>query len=215
MTKQTIAAAFLSIASALVVTSSAQAQLLYATPSLGEFQSPDSYDFSGAGNYPPSTYQNIGTFTFTPIPIAGVVSVTISGAFGFPFNTTTALSDYYLGDSTDGEEAVEVAECDSASANCYSGEEGPYNWSLTLDSTEIADLANGLEDGSIDFGYTWDQGTPPISDPIFGDSNGYDLQYVNAGAATLQVAYSPEPATVLFCFSGIAGILALRRFRRV
>lgn len=214
MSKQTIAAVFLSFAATFLVTASAQAQLLYATATIDEFQSPDSYDFSSPSNLPPTTYQYIGTFSFTPISAANVSSLTISGSFGNDYGLTTVLSDYYLGDTTDGEEAVEVAECDNTSDNCYSGQEGPYSWSLTLDAGQIADLATGLADGSIDFGYTWDQDTPPISDPTFGDANGYDLQYVNAGAATLDV-YTPEPATFLFCFGGFAGIAALRRLRNV
>ncbi len=52
--------------------------------------------------------------------------------------------------------AVEVAACDSISANCYSGQEGPYSWSATLTQAEIAALAPALAAGSIDFGYTWD-----------------------------------------------------------
>jgi hypothetical protein len=212
MNKQTIAAVVLSFA-ALIVTSSAKADII-STP---EFQSPDSYDFSGPGNFPPAAYQNIGTLDFTAITDIAAGSVTISGTFGnLDYNLTTALSDYYLGDTTgDGEEALEVATCDDASLNCYSGEEGPYAWSLTLDAAQIADLSNGLANGALDFGYTWDQNTPPIPDAIFGDSNGYDPQYVEAGPATLNAYTTPEPATFLFCFLGIAGIVVLRRFRTV
>jgi hypothetical protein len=106
-----------------------------------------------------------------------------------------------------------VAQCDSLSANCYSGQQGPYSWSFTLSGGQITALANGLANGSIDFGYTWGQGTPAISDPFFGDANGYDPQFVNAGAATLEV-FSPEPATFFFGFSGLCGIIILRRFRK-
>ncbi|MGD1071648.1 MAG: hypothetical protein ABSB15_16040 [Bryobacteraceae bacterium] len=214
MTKKPLKSALLFIAATFALTASAQAGYLYAAVSTLEYQSANGYDFSGAGNYPPTTYQNIGTFSFTPILAADLSSITISGTFGNEdYGSTTALSDYFLGDSADGEEAVGVAQCDSASANCYSGQNGPYNWSLTLNAAQIADLANGLLSGSIDFGYTWDQGTPAISDPIFGDQNGYDLQYVNAGPATLDL-YTPEPATVFYCFSGLAAVAAFRRFRK-
>jgi len=215
MTRKTITTAFFSIAATLIVTSSAQAGSLIATASTAEYQSPLGYDFSDPSDDPPTSYQNIGTFAFTPITSLGSVGyLTISGTFGnMDYGLTTALSDYFLGDAADGEQAVEVAQCDSALANCYSGQQGPYTWSFTLEGAQITALANGLANGRIDFGYTWGQGTPAIPDPFFGDANGYDPQYVNAGPATLDV-YTPEPATVLFCVSGLAGIVALRRSRK-
>jgi hypothetical protein len=157
MIRKTITAAFLSIAATLVATSSAQAGAVIATASTPEYQSPVGYDFSDPSDDPPTTYQNIGTFTFAPITSIGSVGyVTISGTFGNPdYGLTTALSDYFLGDAADGEQAVEVAQCDSPSANCYSGQQGPYSWSLTLAGGQITALANGLANGSIDFGYTW------------------------------------------------------------
>lgn len=216
MNKQIITALVLSVA-ALGVTSSAKADIVYASASTSEFQSPDSYDFSGPGNFPPSSYQEIGTFNFLPITDTNVSSITISGSFGnLGYNSTTALSDYFLGDSIDGEQAVGVAQCDDPSLDCYSGQEGPYNWSLTLNAAEIASLSSGLQNGSIDFGYTWGQNSQPSPDFLGGgDANGYDLQYVEGGAATLTVYTTPEPATFLICFSGIAGVVILRRLRRV
>jgi hypothetical protein len=212
MTRQTIAAVF-SVAATLAAASSAKAGLI-ATASIAEYQSPVGYDFSDPNDDPPTTYQNIGTFTFAPVSTGSVGSITISGTFGNPdFGFTTALSDYFLGDATDGRQAVKVAQCDSASANCYSGQEGPYAWSFRLTGAQITALASGLAHGSIDFGYTWGQGTPAISDPFFGDANGFDPQFVNAGAATLAV-FSPEPATVFFAFGGLAGILTLCRSRK-
>ena len=175
-TKQIISKALLSIAVAFIATASAQASLIV-TASTPEFQSPDSYDFSGSGNFPPTTYQNIGTFTFAPIPF-DVNSITISGTFGnLDYNSTTALADFYVGDATDGETAVNVAGCDSASADCYSGQSGPYFWTVTLSGAQLTSLSYGLTHGSIDFGYIWSQNTPAQMDAIGGDANGYDLQF--------------------------------------
>jgi hypothetical protein len=208
MIKQTSSAVFLSIVASLVLTTPAHAGDIIAT--IGSYDSPDGYDFVTTS--PPTTYQLIGTFAFTIPTGESATNITISGSFGNGDGTTTALSDYYLGFGGD-EEAVVVANCDSTSANCYSGQEGPYNWSATLTQAEIADLAPALAAGSIDFGYTWDSTTPPFSDPL--SPTGYDDQYVYAGAATLDITPSPEPATVLFCFSGLAGLAAFRRFRKL
>jgi hypothetical protein len=78
-----------------------------------------------------------------------------------------------------------------------------------LTGAEITDLAPALAAGSIDFGYTWDASPPAEPVYFFGSPT---LQYVYAGEATLEIA--PEPATVLFCVSGLAGLAAFRRFRK-
>lgn len=108
-----------------------------------------------------------------------------------------------------------MANCDSVSANCYSGQEGPYAWSATLTQAQIASLASALTAGSLDFSYTWDSNTPPVADGL--SQTGYDQQYVYAGAPTIniQLTQTPEPATVLICLGGLAGIAALRRLRKV
>jgi hypothetical protein len=170
------------------------------------YDSPDGYDFSST--FPPSGSTTIGTYTFAPengLPDA----ITISGTFGNGDVPVTALSDYYLGFAGD-ETAVEVAACDSISADCYSGQEGPYAWTATLTQEEIADLAPGLAGGSLDFTYTWGN-SPAIQDAF--SPTGFDDQYVYAGATTLDIA--PEPATLLFCFSGLAGLAAFRRFGKL
>jgi hypothetical protein len=211
MTKQTLITAVLCIGAAFVLTTPAHAGDIIAT--VGSYDGPNGYDY--VTTTPPTSYQLIGTFTFTIPAGESAADVTISGTFGNGDSPTTALSDYYLGFSGD-EEAVEVANCDSILANCSSGQEGPYTWSATLTQAQIADLAPALTDGSIDFGYTWDSSPPaqPVPDPFFSPT-GYDAQYVYAGAATLDITPSPEPATVLFCFSGLAGLAAFRRFRKL
>jgi hypothetical protein len=151
MTKQILALAVLCIGAAFVLTTSAHAGEVVAT--LGSWDSPDSYDFETS--FPPTTYQSIGTFTFTIPAGATAASVTISGSFGNGDSGTTALSDYYLGFAGD-EEAVEVAACDNILADCYSATEGPTTWTATLTQAEISVLATALANGSIDFGYTWD-----------------------------------------------------------
>jgi len=208
MTNQKLATALFSIGAVIVLTGPAQADIIVNTQS---YDSPNGYDYSTT--FPASGSTTIGTYTFTPT--TGASAITISGTFGNGDVPNTALSDYYLGFSGD-EEAVEVASCDSILANCYSGQEGPYAWSTTLTQQQIAVLAPALAAGSIDFTYTWDSAPPaqPISD-IFSPT-GFDDQYVYAGASTLDIATSsaPEPATVLFCFGGLAGVAVLRRFRK-
>jgi hypothetical protein len=203
MAKGKLTAAILFLGSAFVLTTSARADIV----TLPSYDSPDGYDF--AATFPPGGSTIIGTFTFTPFTPDADTAITISGSFGNGDVPTTALSDYYLGFSTD-EAAVEVAACDSILANCYSGEEGPYSWAITLTQPEIASLATGLEAGSLDFSYTWGS-SPAIAD--FLSPTGYDAQYVYAGAATLVT--SPEPASALLFFSGLAGIVVVRRLRRV
>ncbi len=204
MTKRTLTAAILSLGAAFVLTAPARADVA----SLPSYDSPNGYDFETTT--PPTGPITIGTFTFSSINPSGVTGITISGSFGNGDVPTTALSDYYLGFSGD-ETAVEVAACDSASDNCYSGQEGPYTWTATLTPAEIADLGPGLKAGSLDFTYTWGS-SPPIPDPFFS-STGYDDQYVYAGATTLVI--TPEPTSVLLFVSALAGIVVLRRFRRV
>jgi len=210
MTKLTIPAVIFSIAASLGVTVPAHAGDIIAT--IGSYDSIDGYDYNSS--FPPAGYQPIGTFTFTNPAGGTAANITISGSFGNGDVPNTALSDYYLGFAGD-EEAVQVAACDSISADCYSGQEGPYNWGATLTQAQIADLAPALSDGSIDFGYTWDSSPPAQPIPDFLSPTGFDNQYIYAGAATLDITPSPEPATVLFCFSGLAGLAAFRRFRKL
>lgn len=202
----------LSIGAAIILTTPVQAgEIILNTPS---YDSPNGYDFDTT--FPPTGPTTIGTYTFTPFTAAeldSITGITISGTFGNGDSPTTALSDYYLGISGGDETEVEVAACDSILDNCYSGQEGPYAWNATLTPTEIADLAPALEAGSIDFTYTWGS-SPPISDPFFS-STGYDDQYVYAGATQLEITSTPEPNTVLFCLGGMAGVIMLRRFRKV
>ncbi len=210
MTIQKLTTALLSIGAAIILSTPVQAGELVLNTS--SYDSPDGYDF--ATTNPPAGSTTIGTYTFTAFTAAEldtITDITISGTFGNGDSGTTALSDYFLGSSGD-ETAVEVAACDSISDNCYSGQEGPYTWSATLISTEIADLAPALEAGSLDFTYTWGS-SPAISDPFFS-STGYDDQYVYAGATTLDITNTPEPSTVLFCLGGLAGVVIRRRFRK-
>lgn len=208
MTKQILAIAILCIGAAFVQATPAHADIVEMT---GSYDSPNGYDF--ATTFPPTAYQSIGTFTFMLPAGTNAAGITISGSFGNGDSSTTALSDYYLGFAGD-EEAVEVAACDNISADCYSGQEGPYDWTATLTQTQIAALEPGLADGSIDFGYTWD--SYPTAQPIpdFFSPTGYDDQYVYAGAATLDIAPTPEPGTFLLYLSGLAGLAAFWRFRK-
>ena len=198
MTKRTLTAAILSLGAAFVLTTPARADVIVS--SLPSYDSPG-YDF--VSTFPPPGYATIGTFTFS-IPASELVTgITISGTFGNSDSPTTALSDYYLGDATDGETAVEVASCDSGSAAC---EDGQTPWTYTLTPANLSTLASGIGGGSLDFTYTWD--TPEFA------FSGFD-QYVYAGASTLTIQTTPEPTSVLLLFSALAGIVVLRRFRRV
>jgi hypothetical protein len=167
------------------------------------YDSPNGYDF--VTTFPPGGSTTIGTFTFSIPTGAPIASITLTGTFGNPDNATTALSDYYLGFGGN-EEAVEVAACDSITADCYSNQNGPTPWSYTLTSSDLTTLASALVSGSLDFTYTWDNNTQ------FAFS-GID-QYVYAGAPTLDIVYTPEPSTLLIGFAGLAGIAAFRRFRK-
>jgi hypothetical protein len=189
------------IGAALVFMTPAQADEIISNTS--SYDSPG-YDF--VDTFPPAT-TTIGTYNFTPLELSQIVSITISGTFGNGDSPTTALSDYYLGFAGD-ETAVTVANCDSTVLNpfpdCSSGSGGP--WNATLTEPQIDALAAGLEAGSLDFTYTWDT-------PLF-EFEGLD-QYVYAGATTLDIQTTPEPSTVLFCLGGLAGVVMLRRFRKV
>jgi hypothetical protein len=201
MIKQTLAAAILFMGAALALTTPARASAIVAT--LPSYDSPNGYDF--VTTFPPAGSTTIGTFTFS-IPLGDLVTgITISGAFGNGDSPTTALSDYYLGFSGD-ETAVEVAMCDSISANCYSNGNGPTSWTYTLTSANLTTLASAIHSGSLDFTYTWGS-SPPLC-------MGCD-QYVYAGAAAINIQVTPEPANLLLCLGGLAGIVALRRFRKV
>jgi len=209
MIKQTSSSVFFSIVATLGLITPAHADIV---ATVGSYDSPDGYDY--ATTFPtPGQSTTVGTFTFTP-PAEGAAGITVSGSFGNGDVPNTALSDYYLGFAGN-ETAVEVSACDDILANCYSGQEGPYNWSATLTPAEIALLAPAIADGSIDFTYTWDNSPPAQPIPDIFSPTGYDDQYVYAGAATLDITPAPEPGTVLLCFSGLAGLAAFRRFRKL
>jgi hypothetical protein len=202
MAKGKLTAAILSLGAAFVLTTPARAGTIFAN--LPSYDSPNGYDF--VSTFPPGGSTTIGTFTFS-IPAGGIVTgITISGTFGNGDSGTTALSDYYLGFSGD-ETAVEVAGCDSILANCYSNQNGPTAWTDTLTAANLSTLASAIAGGSLDFTYTWDNNTQFAV-------MGFD-QYVYAGASTLGIQVTPEPATALMCFGGLAVIAALRRFRKV
>jgi hypothetical protein len=202
MAKRKLTAAILSLGAAFILTTPARAGAIVAT--LPSYDSPDGYDF--ISTFPSAGSTTIGTFTFS-IPVGALVTgITISGTFGNGDSGTTALSDYYLGYSGH-EMAVQVASCDSIFDDCYSGQNGPTAWTDTLTAGNLSTLASAIAGGSLDFTYTWDNNTT-VAIP------GYD-QYVYAGAATLDLQVTPEPATVLMCFGGLAVIATLRRFRRV
>jgi hypothetical protein len=202
MTTRTLTAAILSLGAVFALTIPAHAgPILVNLPS---YDSPDGYDF--VTTFPPVGSTTIGTFTFS-IPASELVTgITISGSFGNGDSGTTALSDYYLGFAGD-ETAVEVASCDNILDDCYSAQNGPTSWSYTLTAGDVSTLSSAIAGGSLDFTYTWDDNTQ-FAFP------GFD-QYVYAGAVTLDIQTTPEPATVLMCFGGLALIAALRRFRRV
>jgi len=200
MTKLVLRSALLGIGAAIILAVPVRADII---SNLGAYDSPG-YDFVTSS---PPAETTIGTFTFT-IPVGDYVTgITISGTFGNGDSPTTALSDYYLGfagtDATETE--VPVAFCDDPNANCASAG-SPTAWSATLTPSQIAALGPGLAAGSLDFTYTWD--TPTFAIP------GVDL-FVYAGPATLDIAYAPEPSTVLFCLGGFAGVVLFRRFRKV
>jgi hypothetical protein len=200
MAKRTLTAAILSLGTVFALTIPARGDVLVTLPS--SYDSPNGYDF--VSTFPPTGTTTIGTFTFsTDLAVTGI---TISGTFGNGDSPTTALSDYYLGFSGN-EKAVEVAACDSIVNNCYSNQNGPTPWSYTLTASNLSTLASAITSGSLDFTYTWDNNTIVA---IPGD-----LQFVYAGAPTLDIQVAPEPAAALISFGGLAGIAALRRFRRV
>jgi hypothetical protein len=201
MAKRTLTAAILSLGTVFALTTiPARGDVLVTLPTY--YDSPNGYDF--VSTFPPVGSTTIGTFTFpNGLPVIGI---TISGTFGNPDVGATALSDYYLGFSGN-ETAVQVAACDSILNNCYAGQNGPTPWSYTLTAANLSTLASAIAAGSLDFTYTWDNNTQ------FAFAG--DLQYVFAGAPTLDIQVAPEPAAALICFAGLAGIAALRRFRRV
>jgi len=166
------------------------------------YDSPSGYDF--VNTFPPAGSTTIGTFMFTIPTGEQVTGITISGTFGNGDSPTTALSDYFLGFSGH-ETAVPVANCDSISADCYSNGNGPTLWSDSLTSANLNTLASAIGGGALDFTYTWDNNTQVV---------GFD-QFVYAGAPTIDIQVTPEPASVLLLFSVLAAIAALRRFRRV
>ncbi len=190
-TKHILTVVALSILAVFVLTTPAHATEVIATTS--SYDSPDGYDF--VTTTPPAGSTTIGTFTFT-IPAGEIAaSITISGRFGNGDSGTTALSDYYLGFAGD-ETAVEVAACDDLQQTVTPTRNGPLTWTATLTQTEIADLAPALAAGSIDF--TLHMGQQPSGNSGSSFPQGYDDQYVYAGATTLDITPTPEPGTSLY-----------------
>jgi hypothetical protein len=215
MTRQTIATAVFSIVASLTAALPARAgDIIQSLPDSDMnsnngvsyyYDSNDSYDF--ISSFPsPGEITNVGTFTFTIPADETVTGITISGTFGNGDNQTTAESDYFL---TDGTNEVEVAACESITADCYDNQNGPTPWSYTFTAADLGTLSSAIGSGSLDFTYTW---VTPTEGAVAGN-----YQYVYAGDPTIdiQLASTPEPATVLICLGGLAGIAALRRFRKV
>jgi hypothetical protein len=203
MANRTLIAAILSLGAVFALTTPARAGNIFVTlPSY--YDSPNGYDF--VNTLPPPGSTTIGTFDFSIPAGTGITGITISGTFGNPDSGTTALSDYYLGFSGD-ETAVEVAACDSIFTDCYSGQEGPTAWSYQVTGSSLIALSSAIAGGSLDFTYTWDNNTQ-VEIPNY-------YQYVYAGAATIDIETAPEPTALLLCFGGLAGMAALRRFRKV
>lgn len=202
MAKRTLTAAILSFGIFFGLTPPARADIIVTLPN--DYDSPNGYDY--VNTTPPTGATTIGTLTFTIPTGLQVTGITISGTFGNPDSPTTALSDYYLGDSSN-ETAVLVASCDSALDDCSSNQNGPTPWTHTLTPANLSTLVSAIANGSLDFTYTWD------TTPAFAFS-GID-QYVYAGAPTLDIQITPEPATLLLCLGGLAGAAAFRRFRKV
>jgi len=219
MKKQTISALILSAAFALGIAAPVRAGVITLPNSdmnsnIGNYyyyDSNDSYDF--VSTFPLSTeITTVGTFTYT-VPAGEVITgLTVSGTFGNGDSPDTALSEYFLGYNGN-ETAVQVASCQSITADCYDNPNGPTSWSDILTGSALSSVASALEAGGVDFSYTWD--TNPADEAAEAAAD--QLQFVYAGdpTITIQLTQTPEPATVLICLGGLAGIAALRRFRRV
>ena len=153
-----------------------------------------------SGSYPTSL-TNLGDFTFS-LPAGFVVgSVTISGTFGnedVPGSTNvTADSDYYVNGVS-----IEVAACDSpnvatngVSLACDAGNNNdtPTPWSYVLTTAQLAAIGPVLATGSLDFNVI---------------QNYYGA--VETGPITLDIAPTPEPASIALISLGMTGIALLR-----
>jgi hypothetical protein len=122
-----------------------------------------------------------------------VTGGTISGTFGDQNYLTTALADLYVGDGS-----IEVGECDSDGAPCAAGtiDGSLVTWSYTFDANDLSNLASSFSSGSLDF---------------TAIQNGFGSTIVGTPGLDLQVAATPEPASIFTLAGGLLAIAALRR----
>jgi hypothetical protein len=202
MTKQGFVTAIFCAGAAIGLTTPAQADIIPAPiPSYDGI----GYDFT-TPQTTPAAFTTIGTFSFTIPTGSPVTGIVVSGSFGNNDSPTTALADFFVNYTGVGS-PVEVASCDNPMADCFSNTNGPTAWTYTFTSADLANVAAQIAKGTLDFSFTMDQ--PPFT------QTGLDWTvYAGQTSIDLQVA-TPEPFTVLMCFSGLSGIAVLRRFRKL
>ena len=129
----------------------------------------------------------VGTFTYTIPSNEQIVSATVSGTFGNSLINTSALSNLFVA-------GIQVAACSSTSDPCFasSGPDGSdvTPWSYTFTASQLAALAGG----SANF-----------------DAVQNSAYAVCLGTTTLDITYTPEPATLLELASGVIGIAMTRK----
>jgi len=148
------------------------------------------YDFSSM--FPPSSI-TIGTFTFV-IPTGDIVTgATISGTFGDQNIPVTALTDLFVDDGN-----INVAGCDDPSAACAAGtlDGSLVSWSHTFTGTELSELTSDFTSGSLDFTAVQDS---------------FGAVIVGTPMLDIQVAATPEPATIFPLAGGLLAMVVLRR----
>jgi len=152
------------------------------TSTIGEFDGP----ILTNPTYPQPSL-TIGTFTYSSVSAASILSATVSGFFGTVFSPSTALENLYVG-------GIEVASCASEAAACWNAPFGVQTpWSYTFTPSQFAALTSG------NVAYTVVQ---------TGDFE------VESGITTLTIVVSPEPSTVGLIGGGIALLMFVRRQRR-
>lgn len=186
-------------------TSLAQAADIIVSPTFSvsnQTSAPDTTDYEGnfydySSAFPPASIA-IGTFSFAIPTGDAVTGATISGTFGDVNVPVTALTDLFVLNGS-----IAVGQCDATGGGtiyppCAAGtiDGSLVPWTYTFSAADLGNLAAAFTAGSLDFTAV---------------QNSFGSVIIGTPSLDLQVAPTPEPASLFTLAGGLLAMAALRR----